>query len=1149
MEKKIKIESLGSIEIYFNDKGLFFNGPEHSFKTLDGVEPRFAVLVNMLLHWEKIGIAESNLEGFFLSNDSLGILEEQSSGQLEIDLIESVIAWCDIKLEVRNSGIIGYKGFSFRTSFLHGSKPISVSVIGVFAIVGQKISRLRAPIVKALNLISEFNSLNESERSDKKSALIAIDQLKQLASSGYLILDPIILRENIIVVDKIKLGLSEMGKDEVSFYPVIEGIPEEDLKRHFLQRASTDQIYDIDNLNGGRTRVILPDVVHEAIRGIKRRGTRLTGQKKEEVLRNPRVLIPEGDDAVSACFDFSDLGPRVRGIGLYAATAQPTIRVSKESWIPEQVGLELSFSDGERELLSFDGISEAKTFLESAECCLKSGQNSIELKGRSVPVDRNLIDNVLAIVKSMENRQPVTPREQKHRKILLIFENEESLEYSEDSNLSPSEHRLQFEMPRSLRQNISLKTHQRTGVAWLESLLRQQYSRGCLLADDMGLGKTLQILTALAWCIESERFKESLGGISGPYDPILIVAPMTLIPVWEDEIDRFFQGDIFQPRLVLHGRAIANLKRPESDGAELDIAKPTLQLSELRKNRVLLTNYETVRNYQHSLARLSLSVLVLDEAQEIKEPGAGVTLAAKALNSSFRIASTGTPVENNLMNLWSIIDFIQPGSGLVGSQRDFLKNFNCTDDERHIKSKELRDRLGLNAANGHVLRRIKSQVIDGLPSKTIHRIDSILSESQLKQYADVVRNSKDNGNQKGSMLKAIQSLSLISQHPDLISKSETPKSYQQYIDDCPKLGSLLNVLDSVKKRGEKALIFSRSLRMQQILASVILGRFGIDVDIMNGQTRHQINYSSKSRSGMVKKFSETTGFNVIILSPEVAGVGLTINSANHVLHYGRWWNPAKESQATDRAYRIGQERPVHVYYFIAHHPKNEFETFDVKLDRLLQAKERLAEDFLAPSNTEHECLDELYNSILANEKRRGDQRIIQIENFSHLTLLSPSDFELATSLVFKDEFEFVFVTPVSNDRGVDLVAIKEGEVVLVQCKHTSRYDGEVNSDPVDELFDGFIHYRKHVLDVVPTYWPIRLVGVTNGFFDNEIRTKADMQEIKLLDGAKFKAKWQSQPRSFEVMKNAESARVKSLNDLRDLIRSTMHSISKSKVAC
>ena len=175
----------------------------------------------------------------------------------------------------------------------------------------------------------------------------------------------------------------------------------------------------------------------------------------------------------------------------------------------------------------------------------------------------------------------------------------------------------------------------------------------------------------------------------------------------------------------------------------------------------------------------------------------------------------------------------------------------------------------------------------------------------------------------------------VYQHPGLAPRYE-PLDAVDAIQQCPKLAEVLNCLRNVRKHGEKALIFTRSLNMQDILKNALRAEFDLDVDIINGSTsRHGDTGSARqTRRTIVRRFRESQGFNVIVLSPDVAGVGLTLIEANHVIHYGRWWNPAKEAQATDRVYRIGQSRDVHVYYPIAKDPQGVFETFDEKLDAL-----------------------------------------------------------------------------------------------------------------------------------------------------------------------------------------------------------------------
>jgi len=209
---------------------------------------------------------------------------------------------------------------------------------------------------------------------------------------------------------------------------------------------------------------------------------------------------------------------------------------------------------------------------------------------------------------------------------------------------------------------------------------------------------------------------------------------------------------------------------------------------------------------------------------------------------------------------------------------------------------------------------------------------------------------------------------------------------EQTIRNCPKLASVVQCLEEIRLNAEKALIFTRSIDMQQLLALTLEYVFGFRIHIVNGATSKDMRQGvSNSRRAIVDAFRSSSGFNILILSPDVAGIGLTITEANHVIHYGRWWNPAKESQATDRVYRIGQTKPVHVYYPIAQHPTGAFTSFDEKLDALLKKRKQLAADFLAPMPSEEDLQNELLSSLGVSRQPTPTEHVLTAADLTMMT--------------------------------------------------------------------------------------------------------------------------------------------------------------------
>ncbi|MBI3301891.1 MAG: restriction endonuclease [Deltaproteobacteria bacterium] len=256
-----------------------------------------------------------------------------------------------------------------------------------------------------------------------------------------------------------------------------------------------------------------------------------------------------------------------------------------------------------------------------------------------------------------------------------------------------------------------------------------------------------------------------------------------------------------------------------------------------------------------------------------------------------------------------------------------------------------------------------------------------------------------------------------------------------------------------------------------------------------------------ARTQMIKEFEEKAGFNVLILSPEVAGVGLTIVKANHVLHYGRWWNPAVEDQATDRVYRIGQERDVEVYYFVATDPLGLFKTFDEHLHSLITRKRRSAENFLA-SQTDAETLQ----SELLHDVQEGGGAVREtamdapvIMTPQAVSALSPTEFEALVAAMFEAEGYTAVLTPRSNDRGIDIVGVGATELLFVQCKHAQ--DGRsCDRVAIDEVTGGETYYTRNILPLGLRGRRPRLAVAANGKADSHARHDAEQRGVLLITG-------------------------------------------------
>ena len=506
------------------------------------------------------------------------------------------------------------------------------------------------------------------------------------------------------------------------------------------------------------------------------------------------------------------------------------------------------------------------------------------------------------------------------RNVLIIEENAEELGFAvKERTIEKGDKYTLFTDP-FLQEGFSLKDHQKEGVAWLQHLYKSKAS-GCLMADDMGLGKTLQILYFIDW--HSRKYAN--------HKPYLIVAPISLLENWKNEYERFFM----QPRMKINMLTSKDVTR-KFDKSIVD---------KMQKMDIILTNYESLRISQLNFCAVEFDVVALDEAQKIKSPGTLVTNAAKALKCNFKIAMTGTPVENSLLDLWCIMDFCVPG--LLGNAKAFAAQYQNPlkkeDNDIVALGNEVHDKLGV-----YFMRRLKKDAAKDLPDKIELKEKVLMPPVQKEAYASVV-NDYTSGIQP-NMLVTIMHLREVSEHPYLYDSTLLNHETDEIVDTSARLQATIKFLDEIKKKEEKVIIFVERKETQKMLQKLCLKRYGIITKIINGDTPSIVKRympNKQSRQSSIDEFQAVDGFNVIIMSPVAAGMGLNVTAANHVIHYSRHWNPAKENQATDRAYRIGQTKDVFVYYPMA--VRTDIKSFDETLDDLLSRKTSLATSTLFPT--------------------------------------------------------------------------------------------------------------------------------------------------------------------------------------------------------
>lgn len=455
----------------------------------------------------------------------------------------------------------------------------------------------------------------------------------------------------------------------------------------------------------------------------------------------------------------------------------------------------------------------------------------------------------------------------------------------------------------------TLRPYQERGVAWLA--YQSRLGLGCCLADDMGLGKTIQLICHILNQIE--RHPTDRRGF-------LLICPMSVVGNWKREFARFAPSVHV---VVHHG----------NDRAQ--------SIEELQKKleipgTVVLTTYGLITRNSDFLFEHHWTAIVLDEAQAIKNASTKRSMLVRELKADFRVALTGTPIENRLAELWSILDFLNPG--LLGTHARFQRIYGIPIERNNDEAAMERLR---NLVSPFILRRVKSDpnIIQDLPDKMEYKVYCNLTREQATLYQALVDStmqkieSASGITRQGQVLALLTHLKQIIDHPALFQK-DTPLTQER----SGKVQRLVEMLETIVENGERALIFTQYKEMGDVLVQLLQEELGIErVPFLHG------GLSASQRDDLVANFQSKHGAPVFILSLKAGGTGLNLTAATHVFHFDRWWNPAVEDQATDRAYRIGQNKNVQVYKFLTDG------TLEEKIDAMLEEKKSLSDSIVDAS--------------------------------------------------------------------------------------------------------------------------------------------------------------------------------------------------------
>lgn len=674
-----------------------------------------------------------------------------------------------------------------------------------------------------------------------------------------------------------------------------------------------------------RRPLLLPDDVTSVMQ-VARTKVRRSARELGAELSNPAVLIPEGVEA-DRYFDLSQYSERVLGFELVdRSQSTKLIEATGVDWFGKKPSGEAPFIEilvdsesaaGQR-VIPIPTEEDARTVYTANEAALSRGSTELVKAGE---LSFRPSENIRAQLRGplrIEGDAPPRPLAAPKGNYAAIVKELESAQEVDADGIVVDESIVPWgELTALLKTGTSLMPHQRRGIAWIWGHLVAG-TPGVLLADDMGLGKTFQASCFLA-----------LRALREPGKRHLIVAPTVLLENWDAELEKFFRPEVLGRRSILHDDGLR--RSLDSTGA--------IDTSKLERFQLVITNYDTLARHQKSLLKIDFDVVVFDEAQNVKNATTLKARAARALKRGFAIAMTGTPVETTMSDVWSLYDATQTTQPRVfGSIAEFDSEFTKRGADGIAA---LRKRLKFPSSQSSLLRREKKDALRDLPKKRIVPRFVEMTAQQAAQERAIIASASRRG-----ALGVLEDLRKLYQHPSLLESGHIRMTTEEALVVSPKTRLCLDILEEVRQRGEKALVFSLRYQVQDLLAQLFVQRLGLKrVHIINGDPRNR-----KAAHQRIAEFSSSKGFDVMILSPIAAGVGLTITAANNVIHYERWWNHAKEDQATDRAHRIGQTKEVNVYYPVLHRPGARTEGFDVRLHELVERRREMARDFLAPSD-------------------------------------------------------------------------------------------------------------------------------------------------------------------------------------------------------
>lgn len=906
-----------------------------------------------------------------------------------------------LTLQLNSSGSLAEGSITVNPKWVRrGGVPVRADIVGARVREGGRVSRIPEPVFSVFRAAQAVKSASEP---DQRRAVFA--KLRELLgdklgagieADGFLERIRIAYAANFSLNAKTDHGRFDF--DPVLFSRHVGETSDGDLvdeheaslltpqdTAHFQRRFRSQEGGRRSYLLSDGTLLFLDPLLGKAL-DIVRAKQGGSSQEKREFLRSPQRVLREelkldetGDDSAAdrLFIETQQFSERVSGIEVWQKPVLPWIKPKPNSWLPESFGLRIGDPPDARHIALAPG--EAEVLAGDIETAIKAGDETVAWRDESIPATTATLQATRGIAdlerqiaaetgdqsRSEDEREPVEIF------FLQVGENFEQLDYARLPRPTSASEPFEIPaLPRGLKSEPKL--HQRDAFAWLTEAWWRRLP-GVLLADDMGLGKTFQALMFLLWLRTNSAHPK----------PVLIVAPTGLLKNWQAELAQHVETGLMGPVIEAFGTNLRSYRLEA--GSDIRGGTSRLDSGEWEDAGIVLTTYETMRDYHMSFARIPFDAIVYDEIQKLKNPASQMTRAAKALNGRLQIAMTGTPVENRLQDLWSIADTVYPG--FLGSSREFESSYPANDlaglEDLQRRLVERDDELP-----PFMLRRMKDEILTGLPEKTARKYAVEMPPAQAQAYDMVLaraRALRESGEQ-GAMLKVLHMLRGTSLHP---SAPRGVTDIDAYVAQSARLKKTFEILAEVRQRGEKALLFCEDLEMQAFLAMAIQERFDLSQRPMciSGKV------AGHKRQEMVNAFqSSPSAFDVLILSPKAGGVGLTITAANNVIHLSRWWNPAVEDQATDRAYRIGQTRPVTIHIPMAIHPDESIgsSSFDQRLDALMERKRSLSRGLLMPPESERDVEDLLADVLDGKRAERQDQSVTAPEKEPQSTQERPS---------------------------------------------------------------------------------------------------------------------------------------------------------------